>query len=336
MAVKIFFCYAREDEPLLYELKAHLRPLQYKGLIDVWHDREISAGTEWEQVIKEQLNTAQIILLLISPAFMNSDYCYGVEMKKALERHNHREAQVIPVILRHVYWQGVLSNLQALPTDARPVKSWPDQDEAFYSIMEGIRKAALEIATPQLKAEPKPLQEKIVLAKDIPPEDSEVTLGVSPSRPGKERTGLHQDQTTASGAGDALFYLCDLFAMWTISGFLREDSEKYKYALSAFHSLLIAADIKNPAVTMLDWIAEAKKKASEALGLPKTEFGFLEFDTSGPYEALEVEESYFRLWKLALEKREPADMAKVRLALSRSVGEERQQELIGNWNKRLQ
>src|SRR5438552_3793552 len=140
MAVKIFFCYAHEDEPLLSKLKAHLRPLQYQGLVDMWHDREISAGTEWEQEIKEQLNAAQIILLLISPAFMNSDYCYSVEMKKAIERHQRREAVVIPVILRRVYWQGVLGNLQALPTDARPVKSWPDQDEAFYSVIEGILK----------------------------------------------------------------------------------------------------------------------------------------------------------------------------------------------------
>src|SRR6266699_3887103 len=149
MGVKIFFCYAREDEPLLNDLKAHLRPLQYQGLIDVWHDREISAGAEWEQEIHKHLNEAQIILLLISPAFMNSDYCYGIEMKKAVERHNQHEAQVIPIILRHVYWQAVLGNLQALPTDARPVKSWPDQDEAFYRVTEGIRKAVELLTFPQ-------------------------------------------------------------------------------------------------------------------------------------------------------------------------------------------
>src|SRR3954452_17283866 len=87
MPVKIFFCYAHEDEPLLNKLELHLRPLQRQGLIDVWHDRDISAGTEWEREISEQLNTAQIILLLVSPDFMASDYCYSVEMKRALERH---------------------------------------------------------------------------------------------------------------------------------------------------------------------------------------------------------------------------------------------------------
>src|SRR5271157_300886 len=125
MPVKIFFCYAHEDEALLNKLKRHLRPLQRQGLIDVWHDRDISAGTEWEQEIRTHLNEAQIILLLVSPDFIDSDYCYSIEMRRALERHDRGEAYVIPVILRHIHWQGVLGKLQALPTDGKPVKSWP-------------------------------------------------------------------------------------------------------------------------------------------------------------------------------------------------------------------
>jgi hypothetical protein len=140
MSVSIFFCYAHEDEALLKKLKAHLIPLQRQRVIDLWHDRDISAGTEWEQEISHHLNAAQIILLLVSPDFMASDYCYGIEMKRALERHQRGEARVIPIILRHVYWQGILGTLQALPTDAKTVKSWLDPDEAFFEVTEGIRK----------------------------------------------------------------------------------------------------------------------------------------------------------------------------------------------------
>jgi TIR domain/LGFP repeat len=143
MPVKIFFCYAHEDEPLLNKLKTHLRPLQRQGLIDIWHDRDISAGTEWEREISQRLNSAQIILLLLSPDFMDSDYCYGVEMKRAIERHKQGEARVIPVILRHVYWQGEpLGRLQALPTDGVPIidASWHSLDRAFFNVTEGIRK----------------------------------------------------------------------------------------------------------------------------------------------------------------------------------------------------
>src|SRR5690348_1349970 len=125
MAVKIFFCYAHEDEALLKQLKAHLIPLQREKLIDLWYDRDISAGTEWEQQIRQHLDAAQIILLLVSPDFMASEYINSIEMQRALERQQRGEARVIPIILRRVYWQGVLGNIQALPTDARPVKSWP-------------------------------------------------------------------------------------------------------------------------------------------------------------------------------------------------------------------
>lgn len=157
MPLKIFFCYAHEDELLLNKLKTHLMPLLRKGIIDVWYDRNISAGTEWEQQIKEQLNTAQIILLLVSPDFMNSDYCYGKEMQRALERHERGEASVIPIILRPVYWQEVLGSLQALPTDAKPImsSSWQYQDEAFLNVTEGIRKVVEETkSSPPLPIHP--------------------------------------------------------------------------------------------------------------------------------------------------------------------------------------
>src|SRR5205085_6292964 len=95
-----------EDETLLDQLKRHLRPLQRQGLIDIWHDRDISAGAEWEQEISRHLNFAHIILLLVSPAFMDSDYCYSEEMQQALKRHKAEDAHVIPVILRPVHWQS--------------------------------------------------------------------------------------------------------------------------------------------------------------------------------------------------------------------------------------
>src|SRR5260370_8754597 len=157
MSVSIFFCYAHEDEALLNKLKAHLRSLQRQGLIDVWHDRDISAGTEWEQEIKKHLNEANIILLLVSPDFMDSDYCYSIEMKRALERHQHGEARVIPIILRRVYWQGILGTLQALPTDAKPVRSWPDVDEALFDVTEGIGKVVVQLGLPKPFSSPEVL-----------------------------------------------------------------------------------------------------------------------------------------------------------------------------------
>lgn len=140
MPVKLFFSYAHEDELVLNQLKKHLIPLQRQGLIEMWHDRDISAGTVWEQEISKRMDEAQIILLLISPDFIASDYCYGIEMMQALQKHAVGTARVIPIIVRPVDIQGTpFAHLQFLPRDAVPVTSWRKRDEAFLDIAKGIR-----------------------------------------------------------------------------------------------------------------------------------------------------------------------------------------------------
>jgi tetratricopeptide (TPR) repeat protein len=146
-SVEVFFSYAHEDEALRDELKKHLSNLKRQGVITDWYDRDISAGKEWDEEVKEHLESARVILLLISPDFMDSDYINDVEVKRAMERHESGEARVLPVILRPVDWQGApFSKLQGLPTDVKPVSSWDDRDEAFLDITKGIRKAIQELS----------------------------------------------------------------------------------------------------------------------------------------------------------------------------------------------
>ncbi len=145
--IEIFCCYARNDQSFLKHLRKHLTLFQKQGLINLWYDVDICPGTNWEEEIQKHLETAQIVLLLISPDFIASDYCYSKEMKRALERHNLGEARVIPIILRPVHWQRApFGKLQALPKDAKPVKSWRDQDKAFVDVVTGIL-IAIEILT---------------------------------------------------------------------------------------------------------------------------------------------------------------------------------------------
>src|SRR5260370_1200091 len=152
MTVKIFYCYAHEDKKLRAELENHLGILKQQKLITGWSDRNINAGSEWEKEVDSNLNAANIILLLISTDFVNSEYCYSVEMKRALERHENGTAKVIPIILRHVDYEGALfSHLQALPTDAVPVtdRKWRKHDEAFLDVAKGIRKEVKELLCDQ-------------------------------------------------------------------------------------------------------------------------------------------------------------------------------------------
>ncbi len=100
--LRLFYIYAHEDEYLYRELDSHLRSLIRRGLIVISSAREVVSDIVWEKSIYQQIRTADIILLLISPDLMASDYTYGVEMKTALEMHERGEARVVPILLRPV------------------------------------------------------------------------------------------------------------------------------------------------------------------------------------------------------------------------------------------
>lgn len=145
-AVRLFYSYSHKDEDLRDQLETHLKILQRQGLIEGWHDRKIGAGDDLEQRIDENLERADIILLLISADFIASDYCYEKEMKLALERQKKGEAQVIPVIIRDCNWKTApFKNLNALPTDGLAVTKWPDRDSTWRNVSEGIEKEVEKI-----------------------------------------------------------------------------------------------------------------------------------------------------------------------------------------------
>jgi len=139
-AVSVFISYSHKDQGLREELEKHLTILRRQGVITMWHDRRITAGTEWRGAIDENLMSAGLILLLISPNFMASDYCYDLEMERALLRHESRQARVVPVILRQVMWdKAPFAKLQALPTDGKAVRTWESLDAALDNVARGIR-----------------------------------------------------------------------------------------------------------------------------------------------------------------------------------------------------
>jgi tetratricopeptide (TPR) repeat protein len=140
--IKVFYSYAHEDESYLKRLHTHLTMLRRAGLISAWYDRQIGPGTDWAQTIDTHLEQATIILLLVSPDFLASDYCYDIEMQRALQRHNADDAQVIPIILRPCDWSHApFTSLQCLPRDGKAVTLWDNQDQAWDDVTTGIRQA---------------------------------------------------------------------------------------------------------------------------------------------------------------------------------------------------
>jgi hypothetical protein len=146
-SARIFMCYSRADEALRDELGTHLAPLRRAGLISTWYDREIGAGAEWAEEIAQAMEQADIVLLLVSPNFMASNYIHEVELKRALERHKQRLVHVLPIILRPTELSfAEFKILQYLPRDGKPVTKWADRDEAWLDVVKGIKKVVASMA----------------------------------------------------------------------------------------------------------------------------------------------------------------------------------------------
>ncbi|HXX77390.1 MAG TPA: TIR domain-containing protein, partial [Ktedonobacteraceae bacterium] len=144
----LFYSYSHKDERLRDALATHLALLKRENVIKEWYDRDIDAGEEWGEDIDKNLEAADIILLLVSADFIASDYCWGKEMLRALERHDAGEARVIPVIIRPVDWSGApFGRLQALPKNAKPVVLWANRDLAWVDVARGISKIAKVLAS---------------------------------------------------------------------------------------------------------------------------------------------------------------------------------------------
>ena len=139
----VFFSYSHKDEGLRDQLEIQLAMLKRQGVIETWHDRRIGAGQDVHQAIDDHINTDDIILLLVSPDFIASDYCYDVEMQRAMERHEEGDATVIPVILRSCEWHHApFGKLKAVPLDGKPITQWTDTDDAFLQVAKAVRGAA--------------------------------------------------------------------------------------------------------------------------------------------------------------------------------------------------
>ncbi len=168
---EIFCSYSHDDEELRLALYKQLAALRREGVAVYWDDRKIDPADEWKREIDQHLNTADVILLLISASFINSDYCYTVEMQRAMQRYEAGEAQVVPVIVQPCDWKKLpFEKLQVLPESAKPVTTWDNRAEAWANAAEGIRKVVEKVrlrprvAAPTLAVVAKPQKERVLPA----------------------------------------------------------------------------------------------------------------------------------------------------------------------------
>lgn len=152
---RAFISYSHQDEPYRVELDKHLALLKRQGLIEIWSDHCIRLGEEFDPAISAALDSADLVLLLVSADFIHSDYCYSIEVQRALERHQAGNAIVVPIIIRPCDWMSApFGRLKALPTDAKPVTKWPSLDDAFLNIVQQLRTLLTKSQGSQSTAQP--------------------------------------------------------------------------------------------------------------------------------------------------------------------------------------
>ena len=187
--MKIFVSYSHRDEDTLERLRAHLSPLRRDGRIETWYDREIRAGGEIDDEISEQLETCHVFILLISPDFLNSNYCMDTEMTRAMERHEEGTARVIPIIVEDCYWKtSPFRKLKALPKDGKPISNWTNENTAFLNIVEEVARVL----------------DDMVRAPMTPKPDSDRASAAGP-QPRKYRVQRHFDDIDRSDFRDQAF-----------------------------------------------------------------------------------------------------------------------------------
>ena len=145
--LKVFYSYAHEDEAIRDRIDEHLKLLARQNLVVGWHDRRLLPGTEWNAVIGEMLTSADIVLLLVSRAFMASKYINQVEIPEAMRAHQSGKVRVVPILIERVpnWTKASFAKLQILPSRARPIMDWDDPVDAYHDIATGVAQVVKDI-----------------------------------------------------------------------------------------------------------------------------------------------------------------------------------------------
>ncbi|MGK3963497.1 toll/interleukin-1 receptor domain-containing protein [Sorangium sp. So ce118] len=139
--LRLLCSYVSADERMLDRLAVHLRPLEQEKLIEIWHERMISPGEEWDKKIERHVEEADIILLLISADFIASERNFEIVVRRALERHDADQAAVVPILIRPcILSPAPLARLKALPRSGLPVASYADPEAAWAQVADELRK----------------------------------------------------------------------------------------------------------------------------------------------------------------------------------------------------
>ncbi len=141
--ITIFISYAHKDASFLQELQTRLRPYEREKIVSVWTDKDIVAGNRWDDLIKTKLNKSEVILFLVSPDFLASDYINDKEIEAVLKKE---PPLAVPIIIRPSDLNMLkINHLQAIPTGAKSIAEWENRDTAWQDVINGLKSVFIQV-----------------------------------------------------------------------------------------------------------------------------------------------------------------------------------------------
>lgn len=135
--LEVYTAYTYYDERFFRKIKEQLNILRRQQWPISCHESEIIYSTEWQR--SDYLATANLILLLVSNSFLDTDFCYCERMHLAVQRHRTNPlCCVIPIVLDQVHSlvleRTPFGKLDRLPRNGKPISSWKYPSKAYADI----------------------------------------------------------------------------------------------------------------------------------------------------------------------------------------------------------
>ena len=147
--VNVFVSYAHRDDRYRQKLHTAVSPLRRRNLIEEWYDAGIVGGDEVDAEILRRLAGADLVLLLLSPSYIDSDYCWNMEMPAALRLREHKDMRVVGIIVEPVHLDGLeLTRNKLLPKDKKPIPYWHPQSAGWRDVCKGIEQVIDDLRHP--------------------------------------------------------------------------------------------------------------------------------------------------------------------------------------------
>jgi hypothetical protein len=150
---KAFISYSHGDEKIIQKLDIHLATLKREGKIEAWRDQEILAGANLDQTISGELGASELFIAIVSPDYLNSNYCYEKEFQEALKLQAAGEIVIVPIIAEHCDWlNSPFREMKAIPKDGKPISEWTNDNAAYLNIVSELRRVLDAIKMPAKKS----------------------------------------------------------------------------------------------------------------------------------------------------------------------------------------